>query len=300
VNGDDLKVFLAIRRASSIKGAARALKVDHSTVSRRLAALEESLGARLFERTPEGLVATVAAQAIAPLAEQIDQLAHELQDAARAASDAPSGPVRIAVSPILAEQFLIPRVPELLRRFPGIELDVRADIARTSFVGEREADIAMRTLTQGRAPAEPSAVASKVGTLGFAVYASRAYVERHGAPERPLTSLAGHSVISTRGWFPNTWNDQLETPGRYALAAYPFASVLVAVVAGLGVALLPCLGADSDPRIVRVSDLLMSFDLGIVTSVQARTNPRIRAVKEALVELLREQSDELAGTVHES
>jgi DNA-binding transcriptional LysR family regulator len=235
------------------------------------------------------------ARAIAPLAEQIDQLAHELGETARAASDAPSGPVRIAVSPVLAEHFLIPRVPELMQRFPGIELDVRADIARTSFVGEREADIALRTLTQGKAPAEASAVAAKVGTLGFAAFASPAYVARHGAPERPLTSLAGHSVISTRGWFANTWNDQLETPGTYVLSAYPFATVLAAVAAGLGIALLPCLGADRDARLVRVSDVVMSFDLWVVTSAQARNNPRIRSVKDAIVELLREHADEVAG-----
>jgi DNA-binding transcriptional LysR family regulator len=152
--------------------------VDHSTVSRRLAALEESLGARLFERTPEGLVATDAARAIAPPAEQIDYLTRELRDAVRAASDAPAGPVRVAVSPVIAEHFLMPRVPQLLRRYPGIELDVRENITCASIVGQREADIAIRQHPRGKAPAEPSAIAVKVGELGFAVFASQEYIER--------------------------------------------------------------------------------------------------------------------------
>jgi DNA-binding transcriptional LysR family regulator len=125
MNAEDLRIFVAVRQAASIKGAARALKVDHSTVSRRLAALEESLGVRLFDRTPEGLVATEAADAVSPLADQINLLLHEVQNAARAASDVPSGPVRIAVSPVVAEHFLMPRVAELKQRFPGIELDIR-------------------------------------------------------------------------------------------------------------------------------------------------------------------------------
>src|SRR5688572_21549666 len=103
MNAEDLRYFLAVRQARSIKGGARTLKVDHSTVSRRLAALEEALGARLFERTPEGLVETSVARAIAPLAERIELMTRELKDAANAASDTPTGPVRIAVSPVVAD-----------------------------------------------------------------------------------------------------------------------------------------------------------------------------------------------------
>ena len=296
MNGDDLRVFLAVRRAASIKGAARMLEVDHSTVSRRLAALEESLGARLFERTPEGLVPTDAAGAVAPLVEQIDLLTRELRDAARAASNAPTGPIRIAVSPVVAEHFLIPRVvPELMARFPDLELDIRANIARASFVGEREADIAIRQHPRGTTPAEPSAVVTKVGQLGFAGFASREYVDRRGLPTRPITSLEGHSLISTEPWFSADWGDQLELPGTSTISAFPFSTVFSAVVAGLGIGLLPCLGADGDPRLVRVSDVIASFDMWVVTSTHARNNTRVRAVKDALVEMLRAAKDELAG-----
>src|SRR5687767_7054967 len=110
MNAEDLRFFLAVRQAGSIKGAARKLKVDHSTVSRRLSALEEALGSRLFERTPEGLLETSVAKTIAPLAERIEVMTRELMDAANAASATPSGPVRIAVSPVVADHFLLPRV----------------------------------------------------------------------------------------------------------------------------------------------------------------------------------------------
>src|SRR3954471_11193486 len=77
MNRDDVRYFLAVRAARSIKGAARALKVDHTTVSRRLAALEIALGASLFERTPDGLVETDAGRAVAPIAERMEVVAAE-------------------------------------------------------------------------------------------------------------------------------------------------------------------------------------------------------------------------------
>jgi DNA-binding transcriptional LysR family regulator len=296
MNAEDLRIFVAVRQAASIKGAARALKVDHSTVSRRLAALEESLGVRLFDRTPEGLVATEAADAVSPLADQINLLLHEVQNAARAASDVPSGPVRIAVSPVVAEHFLMPRVAELQQQFPGIELDIRAGLARARFVGEREADIAIRQHPIGTKPAEPSVLAAKVGRIGFALFASREYVQRHGRPARPITSLEGHSLIGTTSWGPGaSWFDELENAGDETISAFPYSTACAAVLAGLGISVLPCLGADSDPRLTRVSDVMASFDLWVVSSAQSRKNTRIRMVKEALIELLRQARDELAG-----
>jgi DNA-binding transcriptional LysR family regulator len=201
---------------------------------------------------------------------------------------------------VVAEHFLMPRVPALLQRFPGIELDVRANIARASFAGEREADIAIRQHAQGKAPAEASAIAGKVARLGFAAFASREYVERHGLPARPVKSLEGHTLISIGGWFPgDAWNDELEVPGTYAIALYPFSTVQAAVQAGVGIGVLPCLGADGDARLVRVSDVILSFDMWVVTSTQARNNPRVRAFKDTLVELLREARDELSGAAGE-
>ena len=67
------------------------------------------------------------------------------------------------------------------------------------------------------------------------------------------------------------------------------------MLAGLGVSVLPCLGADSDPRLVRLSDVMAAFDLFIVSSAQSRNNARVRAIKEALIEMLRQGRDELSG-----
>jgi len=103
MNRDDVRYFLDVRAARSIKGTARALKVDHTTVSRRLAALEIALGASLFERTPDGLVETDVGRAVAPVAERMEVVAAEITEAAHAASDSLAGPVRIATTPRLSD-----------------------------------------------------------------------------------------------------------------------------------------------------------------------------------------------------
>ena len=296
MNADDLRFFLAVRQAGSIKGGARILKVDHSTVSRRLQALEEALKASLFERTPEGLVDTDLARAIAPLAERVELLTREIEDSANAASDARSGPVRIAVSPVVAQHFLIPRLPQLRSSFPDVTFDIVADIAPVNVL-KREADIAIRQRPEGSAPAEPEALAMRVGNFAYALYGSRDYVERHGRPERPVRSLAGHEMIGSGDFGPgDPWNAQLDEPAAVAAAIFPLMAVTTAVIAGVGVGVLGCLEADADPRLVRLSDVLGAYALWIVTSHAVRNNPRVRAVKEALGEMIQAAAPELDGT----
>lgn len=295
MNSDDLKIFLAVRHAGSIKGGARMLKLEHSTVSRRLASLEEELGTRLFERTPEGLLPTEAANTIIPLAERIDLLFAELKDAANATSEAPSGPIRIAVSPVVADHFLIPRFADLQERFPGVRFDITADISRVN-VTRREADIAIRQHPSGKSPAEPSALAVKVGQMGFAAFASPAYLARNGRPGRPVCSLAGHRLISTGTWAPgDAWSAQLDEPASLALSVYPFSVAKAAALAGLGIAVLPCLGSDADPGLERVSEVISTMDMWVVTNPDVRNNPVVRAVKEHLIATLRAASAALSG-----
>ena len=296
MNADDLRFFLAVRQAGSIKGGARILKVDHSTVSRRLLALEEDLKSSLFERTPEGLVDTDLARAIAPLAERVELLTREIEDAAHASSDERSGPVRIAVSPVVAHHFLIPRLPELRSSFPNVTFDIVADIAAVNVL-KREADIAMRQRPEGSPPAEPDALALRVGKFGYALYGSRGYVERHGRPERPVRSLAGHEMISSGNFGPgDSWNAQLDEPASVAASIYPLTAVTTAVIAGVGLAVLGCLEADADPRLVRLSDVLGAYSLWIVTSHAVRNNPRVRSVKDALVGMIQAAAPEFDGS----
>ncbi len=164
MNRDDVRYFLAIRGARSIKGAARALKVDHTTVSRRLAALEIALGVSLFERTPDGLVETHVGRSIAPIAERLEVVAAEVVEAAHAASDSMAGPVRIATTPVMADHFFVPALPGLRHRFPQVELELYSGVASVD-LPRREADIAIRVHPPGKSPGEDSLLSRKAAIV---------------------------------------------------------------------------------------------------------------------------------------
>jgi DNA-binding transcriptional LysR family regulator len=133
--------------------------------------------------------------------------------------------------------------------------------------------------------------------MGFAAFASPAYLARNGRPGRPVCSLAGHRLISTGTWAPggDAWNAQLDEPASLALSVYPFSVARAASLAGLGIAVLPCLGSDNDPGLERVSEVISTMDMWVVTNPDVRNNPVVRAVKEHLIALLRAASTELSG-----
>lgn len=294
MNRDDIRYFLAVRAAGSIKGAARTLNVDHTTVSRRLAALEVALGASLFERTPDGLLETDVARSVAPLAQRLEIVAAEIVDTAHAASDSAAGPVRIATTPLLADYFLAPELGGLMQRFPEVHFEVYSGVASVD-MPRREADIAIRTHPPGKAPGEPALLVRKVAQIGFALFAAQSYVAVRGVPEAPMRSLAGHRMVGTGYPEHTAWNAQLEEPAEVALTVFPFASNLAAVRAGLGLGFSACLVGRAHPDLVQISDVIQLWDVWVVTNADARNNTRVRLVKEAIVQLLEAADEALSG-----
>ena len=294
MNRDDVRYFLAVRAAGSIKGAARALKVDHTTVSRRLAALEIALGARLFERTPDGLLETDVGRSIAPIAERMEIAAVEIAEAAHAASDSLAGPVRIATTPLLADHFLVPALPGLRQRFPQVELELYSGVASVD-MPRREADIAVRIHPSGKAPGEDSLLSRKAAKFGYALFATQSYVDAHGLPERPIRSLRGHQIVGNGHPLLMAWNTQLDEPAEVPLTVFPFISNLAAVVAGLGLGVIACVAGDQHPDLIRLSDVIGQWDVWVITNPEARNNTRVRVVKEALAELLEAAGERLRG-----
>jgi DNA-binding transcriptional LysR family regulator len=294
MNRDDVRYFLAVRAAGSIKGAARALDVDHTTVGRRLAALEIALGASLFERTPDGLVETDVGRAVAPLAQRLELVAAEIVDAARAALDSTAGPVRIATTPLLADYFLAPALGGLMQRFPEVNFEVFSGVASVD-MPRREADIAIRIHPPGKAPGEPALLVRKAAQIGFALFAARSYIAIRGVPKEPMRSLAGHQLVGSAHPDHTAWNAQLEEPAQVPLTVFPFVSNLAAVRAGLGLGFCACLAGGAYPELVRVSDVIQLWDVWVVTNADARNNTRVRLVKEAIVELLEAANETLCG-----
>ena len=242
---DDVRFFLAVSRHGSLSGAARALRVDHATVGRRIAAFEEQLGSKLFDRTPEGLAITAAGQAILHHCEAMESGAASV-DRLVAGHDARlSGLVRVATTEGLAHALIVPGLAALAREHAQLQLEVTASPARLD-ITRRQADIAVRF---GRPP-DPDVVCRKLGDCGFALYGAASHVAALRTPDRGERSSVP-TAVSYLG--APTWHSAVLGGARVALLSNsPFVQ-LEAVSRGIGIALFPCFLGDSNPELERLS-----------------------------------------------
>ena len=154
----DARVFLAVCREGSFTAAANRLSMNQTTVGRRVAVLEEALGAKLFRRGSGGLVLTSAGEEARVLAEQMETAADGLDRRLRGRDRTVKGVVRVTTAESFARAFLAPRLGPFVRRYPAIEISLRAD-SRVLSLARREADVAIRPWK----PSQPGLVARKSG-----------------------------------------------------------------------------------------------------------------------------------------
>ena len=165
---DDIRVFLAVWRSGSLLGAGKALGVNGSTVGRRLDAFEESLGAQLFERTTEGVVATLAAERLHPWAEAVEQAHVGFTQALSGLETEPVGVVRLTGPPGLIDHFIAPIVSELRDSFPGLAVVLDSSVGYADLT-RGEADIALRATR----PERGDLIVRKLGPFRSRVIAAR-------------------------------------------------------------------------------------------------------------------------------
>ena len=189
MNWDDVRIFLAVARAGQILGAARRLGINHATVSRRVAALEQALGAKLFQRLTTGTELTAAGQHFLPVAERMetDMIAARADLAGE--GDEIAGTVRIGAPDGFGVAYLAPRLGDLTARYRDLTSQL-VPVPRSFSLSGRAADIAITV----ERPAEGRLVAGKLVDYSLGLYASHAYLERHGRPGS-TDELAGHSLI---------------------------------------------------------------------------------------------------------
>jgi len=140
---NDVQVLLTLLETRSLKGAAKRLDVDSSTVGRRLDALEQALGVQLFERSRAGVLPTASAQALAPSARRFADAAASFAHATTALEDRPTGEVRIAAPAPIASNHLVPLLPGLRARFPELSFDIDPGLSVTN-LDKHAADLALR------------------------------------------------------------------------------------------------------------------------------------------------------------
>jgi DNA-binding transcriptional LysR family regulator len=316
----DLRYFLAVARGGTLAAAARELRVEATTVGRRLVALEQSLGARLFDRTSDGFVLTLAGERILENARAIESQMADLVRRAAGEDERLDGTVRLATSENLAVGFLLRVLAPLHERHPGIHLEVSTG-ARAADLLAGEADLAVRA-GPGMKPQQQSLVARKLASVGFRLYAAESYLERHGTP-REGGGLAGHLVCTYGGELaqipPATWLAELEQqqqpqppdggsargePGersngaqaRVVLTANSMLGLTQSIAAGVGLGALPCFLGDAQPTLRRVfARPLGSADVWLVVHPDLQRVARVRAVIDFLIEAISLHAETLAG-----
>ena len=288
---DDLRYMLAVKRGGSLAGAAGELGVTRTTVGRRLAAAEERLGVRLFDRTPEGFVPTPAGEELAETALLVESeiLATEGRLVGRDA--ALHGRLRVSTVSFVFEGF--PDVfASFIDRYPGIELTVQVTNDNVS-LQRREADVALRL---GNSPAE-RLVGRKVGQLHFELYGTRSLVEEIGlgAPLQAYPWLHWDERSEAR-WL-DEWLAHHAPGARVAMRCDGFSSMYTSVRAGLGVHFLPCILGDRDPELVALGPRLTdeARDLWLLTLPELRTNSRIRAFMDHAFEAFKPHRAAMLG-----
>jgi DNA-binding transcriptional LysR family regulator len=290
---DDARYFLAVHRTGSLSEAGRRLEVNQSTVGRRLRALEESVGAVLFVRTPDGYVLAPAGERLLPRAERIEDAALAFQREASGRQDALTGTVRITGPDAFSARVLMPLLAQLHARTPGIDYELVAE-NRTLSLTKREADMAIRTF----APKEHALVTRRLCELGSGLYASVAYLETH--PVRGEADLERHPFIGVDDatWLESTWLRRTYPGARVVMKTNSTPSQLAATLAGMGIGILPCYIADVEPGLVRVHDprvIVRHVWLALHRDLQHAG--RIRACADHLTEGILARAPALAGEV---
>lgn len=247
---DHLRVFLAISREGQVLAAARKLGLNHATVSRRLDALEESLGSQLFVRRPTGSTLTAAGERLMEVAERLEADVLGISEELRAVEAEVSGTVRIGAPDGLGNCFLAAELGALVALHPGLVVELVA-LPRIFSLSRREADLAIVL----DPPTDGRLVVSRLADYSLSLYASRAYLVREGAPKK-VEALAEHVLVT--GVEDMAYSSALDygaildkSPGRKFRCA-SVVGQLEAVKAGTGIGILHDFAVSKDSGLVRI------------------------------------------------
>ena len=285
---DDVRFFLAVARAGSLSGAARALGVGHVTVGRRITLLEKRLGVTLLNRTPDGFATTSAGQAILRECVAMESAAMDLERVVAGRDSLIAGSVRVTTSEALAYQLVAPAIAALHETHPELRVDLITGV-RSLDIARREADLAVRF-------ARPSAldlVCRKLGEVGFSLYASKRYLASAGIPTRGQ-GLADFDLIAFTGapaaTSPFFMGESLEG-ARVALRCDNPLIQVRAAASNVGIVEAACFLGDSSPDLIRVwpNEAPARRVAWLIMHQDMQRAARIRAVSSVITEAFRRQ-----------
>ena len=292
---DDLRYFLELARRGRLVSAAQQIGVDHTTVSRRITALEEALDTRLFDRTPRGYQLTKAGQALLPHAEAMEAQSVSLYQDVSGEDATLTGTVRMAATEGLAIEFLSRHMDKFQERHPGITIQLVASTPPLN-LSRREADLAI-TLSR---PVTGRLVAWKLADYALGLYGARSYLDHH-PPITQVDDLKDHDFI----WYIEDlvtlpqlrFIDELVREPDFAFQSTSVIAHFNAAMSGLGLALLHRFAADPEPTLVHLLEEKIDIrrEFWLVVHEDLRHVARVEAVCDFLTELMKEHQPALLG-----
>ena len=282
---NDLKYFLAVARQQSTLAAARALEVNQSTVQRRLAELERCIGRPLVKRHPTGYRLTEFGEAMLPHAQRIEQAVLAFEQQLETARREVVGVVRVTCpEPVMYRITQSTLLDRFHARYPGLRVEfVLSD--RYLDLAKGEADVALRSGDTD----DGALVGRKIGDSVWAVYASRAYVERHGKPER-IEDLARHALVGFDEKLANhraaLWLNRAAPNANFVARSNSVLSLVLSVKSGVGIGPLPGALGDAEPDLVRVLGPIpeLANIWRVLAHPDVRRTPRVSAFFDFIVE----------------
>lgn len=243
MNWDDLKVLLALARAGSTRKAAVTLGVSNTTVMRRLESLEQEVGGRLFDRTPDGFKVTPLADQLLPTATEVEEMLTEAQRQVSGKDTDLTGRIKLSL-PAVPVTHVAEAVSEFAIEYPRIELDITisdlpVDLAR------READIAVRGIPKHKRPPK-DIVGIKLGRISMGYYVHHELLSEAAHGRRELTCIRASGRALSLGDLPDP--DSLGLKSRHLIDG--ITPRMVAATNKLGVAALPCFLARQHPDLI--------------------------------------------------
>ena len=291
IDWDDVRYFLAVARGGSVRTAAKRLVVNHATVLRRIAQLEERLGAQMFEKLPSGYRLTLAGEEVLELANQMEATSLQLETRVFGRDQGVRGLLRVTLAPLLATNLLMPDLAEFARLYPDIEMEIQSS-GELANLTNREADVAIRVVYD-RKTLPLNLHGLKGPELFGGVYISRDLLDawRKGAADPIRWIVVSHDGVSD-------W--ALEGEIRAAGALFKIidgGTQIAAVRQGLGMTVLPCFVGDPDPLLVRApgAELHMHGSLWLLTQGETRNTKRVRLFSDFVSKRLAAYAPLLAG-----
>ena len=292
---NDLRYFLELSRQGKLVKAAARLQVDHTTVSRRVGALEVQLDVRLFDKSPRGYQLTDAGLRLLPMAEKMEAQSNQLYQDISGKDARRSGTVRVATPEALGSQVIARHVAEFRIGHPDIEIELVAETRRTS-LSKREADIAI-TLNR---PESGRLICWKLCDYRLKLYAARKYLDSYPVI-KTQDDLARHQFVSyiddlielpELRFFENTIKN-----AHVVFRSTNVSAQLNAIIDGIGLGMVHCFMVHNDDRLIQVlhEQIWVDRSYWLLVHEDLRQVARVDAVCQFLTRLLRDNKSRMMG-----